>query len=601
MFFSKIKTKIVATLLLVTILTAAIIGITSYIMFRGVLSKQAAEIGMESAKYNAEKIETWAKEKIASLERTAVHVSSLESFDKNIIQKMMNDAAKSDASFYSIFIGLENGKLIDAYGWVPPEIYDARDRPWYRLAIKANGTILTPAYLDKNKDKLVTSIALPIKLKGTNGVMAANIPLDQVLLQLKNIKYGKSGYGILIDNEGTVIVHKDKDNILRKLDQVIPELNSEILKSIQNNNSGVKTIELSNEKQLLVYVTIPSCDWKLLLFAPISDFLDPVRDLAKNQINITLFALFIMLAIGVSLGNTISEPIEKMILSIKKLAQGNLTEEIEIVGKDELATLGITLNQMRENHAKVIRTIQKEIKLLHSHAIKLTISVENISSGVTDFISQLSHDIKTPLTLIKGYTKGMQIGVAERQGKTSEYLAGIYARTEHIETITEEILDSIYDVRRTLVLENKKTLIEDLVKTFSDVAKWQIEDSNRVFIGEIDTGKGFIESDETKLLRVWNNLITNAIKYSEEGSVVRIGIHQNQKELVFSVEDQGIGIKEADIEKIFDMFYRVKEKDVKGYGIGLAISKALIEAHGGNLKVESSSRQSTKFTFNLPI
>ena len=140
-----------------------------------------------------------------------------------------------------------------------------------------------------------------------------------------------------------------------------------------------------------------------------------------------------------------------------------------------------------------------------------------------------------------------------------------------------------------------------MVKTFSEVAKWQIKDSNRVFIGEIEAGKGFITSDETKLLRVWNNLITNAIKYSEEGSVVRIGIHQSQKELVISVEDQGIGIKEADIEKIFDMFYRVKEKDVKGYGIGLAISKAIIEAHGGNLKVESSSGKSTKFTFNLPI
>lgn len=601
MKYVKIKTKIVATLFLVTLLTAAMIGITSYAMFSSVLVNQVTELGIESAKYNAEMIESWAKEKKASLERTAVHISSLSRYDPEEIKDMLYNAAQADLSFFSVFIGVENNKLIDAYDWIPSQNYEVMTRPWYQLAVKSNDTVFTPVYMDKNKNKLVTSIALPIRIQDHKGVIAANIPMDQVLLTLGSIKYGKTGYGILIDHEGTIIAHYDKNNIFQKFNKVFAGINEDTLNSIQENNQGAQTVELHNQKLLMVYESIPSCDWKLLLFAPVSEFLTPVQEMAEKLILILVVTLFFMVIIGVTLGHTISGPIERIILYIQKLSNGNLTEQIEITGEDEIGILGVALNQMRENHADAIWTIQKEIQLLHSQAQKLTVSIEDISSGVTDFVSQLSHDIKTPLTLIKGYTKGIQIGIADSPEKTNEYLAGIYTKSEHIEHITEDILDSIYDVKKSLSLDSKKLNIGELVNMLFGNAKWQVENAKRIFTGNISIEGGVIRGDETKLIRVWDNLITNAIKYSEEGSKVSVTIKQTQNDIIFSVKDEGIGIRQEDMEKIFDIFYRTKDKDVKGYGIGLSISKAIITAHGGKITVESSIGQGSRFTFSLPI
>lgn len=596
----KIRTKITLALFMVTILTALLIGTTSYLIFRNVLYRQAADLGMKSAQYNAEIIQGWAKEKIASLERTAVHISSIAPYDEQAVMDMLQTAAQADSSFYSIFIGFEDGRLLDGKGWMPGTEYNASQRPWYQLAIMANDTILTPVYIDNNKKSLVTSIALPLKLKGAEGVLAANIPISSVTQQVKNISFGETGYGILLDKAGRIIAHPEKQYILLTLDQVF-DTSPETFRNTDRPYPAVETVRLKGKKHLLVYVPIEACDWKLLLIAPEAEFLTAVNEMVIYLLSILGIILCLMILSGAYWGRKMARPIENMISSVRSLSEGDLTVPVEIEPGDELGALGEALNNMIYSLSDMIRNIHIESGNLHNYSKNLTSKIEEISSGVTDFISQLSHDLKTPLTLIKGYTKGLQAGVANNPEKINEYLCGIYSRAEQIEEITGDILDSLYDTKKSLVLEPEKLDISDFSRLLLDNAKRLVENSERHFEGGLLISGGCLSGDRIKLIRVWNNLITNAIKYSDRGSTVRATIAQSPGKLEFVVKDEGIGIQAEEIEKVFEMFYRTKDKDIKGYGIGLALAKSIIEAHGGRIYAISEYMHGSSFIFTLPI
>ncbi|HYE80903.1 MAG TPA: sensor histidine kinase [Clostridia bacterium] len=596
----KIRTKITLALVLVTVLTAVLIGLISYLIFRDVLYSQAADLGMKAAQYNAERIQGWAKEKIASLERTGVHISSMAVYDEAEVQGMLQDAAEADPFFYSVFIGYENGKMLDAKGWIPEAEYNAAQRPWYQLAITANTTVFTPVYLDKNKKNLVTSIALPIRLSGSEGVLAANIPVSNITQQVKSISYGKTGFGILLDRDGMVIAHPEKQYVLQPLQKVF-DFTPRTLLNIQRPFPTVETVILRNRKHLLVSVPIEACDWKLLLIAPEAEFLAPVHEMLVYLFSILGIILGLMILLGTYWGRRMSLPIEKMIHSVQRLSEGDLTEPLEIVSEDEFGALSEALNHMKYSLSGMIKNINRESQSLHSYAKNLTDKVEEISSGVTDFVIQISHDLKTPLTLIKGYTKGIQMGVAKEPDKMEEYLSGIYTRAEQIEDITEDILDSLYDTRKSLILEPEELNISDFSDHLLESAKAQIENSGRYFEGSLTIEGGSLSGDRIKLIRVWNNLIANAIKYSDKGSTVQIAINQLPDELELIVRDEGIGIRAEEIDKVFEMFYRTKQRDVKGYGIGLALSRSIIEAHGGRIHATSKYMQGSSFIVKLPL
>lgn len=599
---SRLRTKITITLLGVTVLTALFVCITSYIIFSRFMYEQAGSIGLESAKYNAEKIETWGREKIASLERTAAHIESLEDFEIYNIQKMLQDAIKADTSFYSVFIGLENGQLIDGHGWIPAEKYDATERPWYQIAQEANKATFTTVYIDKNKGEMVTSITVPIKLGEMKGVLAANIPIENILRQVNRIQYGKTGYGILLDKSANIIAHPNKEYAMQPFENVYQGRQEEWFEKIQSNVRGVENIFQNGEKQLLVYSIIPSSNWRLLLFAPMTEFKGPVNKMLVYLVIITLACLAGMMILGFFLSKSMSQPIEKIIEYVSKFAKGDLTEDVEIVSSDELGVLSGELNKMRKNLIHMIQEVQNESDLLQKNAKKLVNFVDEISNGVIEFIASLSHDIKTPLTLIKGYAKGVQVGIIKDPEKVQAYLEGIYYRAEEIENITSDILDCTYEIKKSLILKKEYIAIETIAENFFQLAKLQIESSDRIFIKKLKVRKVKLHIDQIKLMRVWNNLIDNAIKYSPKKSEITISIQQcNNRYIAFSIQDRGIGMKGDEIEKVFDMFYRVKDSSIKGYGIGLTICKTIVEAHEGHIVVESQYEFGSTFTFYIPF
>ncbi|WP_169833026.1 cache domain-containing protein [Geosporobacter ferrireducens] len=446
----KISMKFIIPLLGISCVLAITTILISYTTVSGIVKEQAAASGIVSAQYNAEIIETWFKEKIASFQRTATHIERLDYFDERMISTMLKDAAEADDSFYSVFIGFEDGSLIDGKGWVPPETYNASLRPWYKAAQEEKGLVITHLYIDQNKKNMVASIAVPIVIQGVNGVLAANIPIDYILGRAGEIIYGKTGYGILADKHGLIISHPSQSYIMHNIADVFGNYEVIHLDKTYRDNIIVETVIIDEIKNLVVRVPIKTCSWELLLIAPLLEFQDPTKQMLKYLMITLGICLLLMIGFGVVIGRSMAKPLERIIAEVAKLANGDLRNNIEIGSKDEFGLLSDELNQMRKNMKAMLQDIQNESILLFRKTGSLLRSIEErhdeqYKSGEGSDVNMMEKDKAGPAnTMTKEQIAAKQsyLQETEMEENRTKKIAGteeVYAIAEQINNIADRL------------------------------------------------------------------------------------------------------------------------------------------------------------------
>jgi len=214
----------------------------------------------------------------------------------------------------------------------------------------------------------------------------------------------------------------------------------------------------------------------------------------------------------------------------------------------------------------------------------------------------LSHDIKTPITLIKGYSKALSMDMVD-PNKTKEYIEKIQYRTEQIENIITDILDNTYEAH-DIKVNLKEIKISDYINIIIYNSENYVNNQKRQFIQKIDYDaidlEGTIAVDITKIQRVINNILSNAIKFSKSDSVIELIIKEEEGRLLTCFKDYGVGVKAEEREKIFNMFYK-SDNSKKGYGLGLYINKSIIEAHNGEIFFQSEYQCGTTSGYYLNI
>jgi len=223
----------------------------------------------------------------------------------------------------------------------------------------------------------------------------------------------------------------------------------------------------------------------------------------------------------------------------------------------------------------------------------------------SDFISTASHEFKTPLTIINSYLEMFEDGMlGDLSGTQNEKLMVIRNQTDHMIRLVEDMLD-------TLRIESRRFKLQKNLFILEDIAKKTIEDMNRLadlkeqVISMKSNGiKHEIEGDEQRIKQVFNNLLTNAIKYTPEKGKIEVNITEDNTSIIVSISDTGIGIAKKEQEKIFEKFYTVGGKSLTResdrMGLGLTIAKGIVEAHGGRIWVESELNKGSTFYFTLP-
>lgn len=224
----------------------------------------------------------------------------------------------------------------------------------------------------------------------------------------------------------------------------------------------------------------------------------------------------------------------------------------------------------------------------------------------SDFISTASHELRTPLTVINSYLEMFEDGMlGELDKKQSEKLAVIRSQTDHMIRLVEDMLD-------TLRLESRKFKVQKYPLKVEMIAKSAVEELNKLaglkehtLSLKVNGNLPEIGGDEQRIKQVFNNLLTNAVKYTPNKGRIEVELKEERKYILVSISDTGIGILEEEQEKIFGKFYTAGRKSLmresERMGLGLTIAKGIVEAHGGSIWVESEGEgKGSTFYFTLP-
>jgi K+-sensing histidine kinase KdpD len=270
--------------------------------------------------------------------------------------------------------------------------------------------------------------------------------------------------------------------------------------------------------------------------------------------------------------------------------------------------LGRTSYELDKEQVKLLEAIGQQVGIaienerLTKRAAETRVAQE-LDHLRSELISNVSHELRTPLGLIKAAsTTLLRQDIEFDQEIRETLLHGIDEETDRLEHIVNNLLDLSRLEQKRLTLDRSTTDIGQLIRSVVESMQPQIQPDLQV---EFDSPPQLLMAnvDPKHVEQVLRNLLTNAIKYSPDGGTITIEVEQNKKELIVQFKDQGIGIPAADLKKIFERFYRVDNditRDVSGAGLGLAISRELVEAHGGRMWAESEWGTGSTFYFTLP-
>ena len=281
----------------------------------------------------------------------------------------------------------------------------------------------------------------------------------------------------------------------------------------------------------------------------------------------------------------ISVPLNKLRNATHKIAEGNLNFTMEVTGEDEISDLCRDFEEMRK-------------RLLESTEQKLEYDQES-----KELISNISHDLKTPLTAIKGYVEGIMDGVADTPEKMDRYIRTIYNKTNDMDRLINELtFYSKIDANRIPYTFNKinvRNYFEDCVEEMGI----ELESKGFAFSykNEVDDSVEVI-ADAEQIKRVINNIVSNSVKYMDKSDPrIDIRVKDVGDFVQIEIEDNGRGIGTKELPNIFERFYRAdaSRHSAGGSGIGLSIVKKIIEDHGGKIWASSTLGKGTVMYFVL--
>ena len=301
-----------------------------------------------------------------------------------------------------------------------------------------------------------------------------------------------------------------------------------------------------------------------------------VKLMAKDMIlTATIILVFTALSVGLWIYRSIAVPLVKLKKATKNIKEGNLDFVLEVEGNDEFSQLCQDFEEMRK-------------RLKESTEEKILMDKEN-----KELISNISHDLKTPITAVKGYVEGIMDGVADTPEKMDRYVRTIYNKTNEMDHLINELtFYSKIDTNR-IPYTFSKLNVEDY---FSDCAEelgleMETRGIERVYANYVEKDVQVI-ADGEQIRRVIHNIVSNAIKYMEKPrGIIQLRVKDVGDFIQVEIEDNGKGIAAKDLPYIFDRFYRTdvsRNSSKGGSGIGLSIVKKIMEDHGG--KVWATSR-----------
>lgn len=303
------------------------------------------------------------------------------------------------------------------------------------------------------------------------------------------------------------------------------------------------------------------------------------------------FSAAIAMGFGYVISASLSDNIRNLVNAANAVAEGDLSARVAVQGNDELAELARAFNEMAR-------------KLEEMYAQK-----QAIEQARRDLITWVSHDLRTPLTSLQVMVEALSDGVAGDEETRQRYLRNSLAELRNLRGLINDLFDLVQFDAGHLNLNCEMSSLHDLISDTLESMRAKAERKHLTLTGEVGSRLDPVWMAPDKVQRVLSNLVDNAIRYTPPGGAIHLGARRTDGEVIVVVRDSGPGIAAEDLPHVFERFRRgeaartrvpEEEGGDRGVGLGLAIARAFVEAHGGHIEVESEEGAGAEFRFSLP-
>ena len=568
------KFNLIFTILITLVLMIFLVAYNSKLFYRASV-KSIYELGEDNAETTATDLENYLSVSLSTLNVVA---DTVELMYKNgddqerILQYLTVQTNSLFESFDENFTGLYayvRGEYMDGSGWVPPEDYRVESRDWYKEAVEADGkTIIVSPYVDAHTHDVVITICRLIDDGKPHGsyeqrnVVALDVIVNHIQDVTEKVDIGGKGYAMIVNSDGFIVAHKDSELRGKNFNEVF---NKDLLPTIVFTRNGMIN-SVVNGQECNLFVNEVMSQWYVVLVVNDADLLEDARSqlIVNIIVSLTIFA-FISFVYFLGYKN--------------EQAYGKKMEELSVS------------KQKKEYEAEVLR-LEK-------------LAADEANNAKSKFLADMSHEIRTPINAILGMNE-----MILRESVSSsilEYARNIKNSGRNLLQLINSILDfsKIEDGKMEIipVRYNVSSLISYLINSIQEKADAK---SLNFFVNVDPKIPSELFGDDTRINQIILNLLTNAVKYTHEGSVT-LNIEAKERmsdkvKLYVEVKDTGIGIKEDDMDRLFESFERLdvtRNRNIEGTGLGMSITTRLLDLMNSELHVDSKYGEGSVFSFEL--
>lgn len=519
------------------------------------------------------------------------------------LDKLMSEKNEKRPVYMDLFLMNSEGAILSAVVKDAIGTVDGKKR-WYFINTLETGVTSTSDVLSSqaNQVQIVITLTPIVDNNQIKGYFGLAIYASYFSDFLENFEVNKNDY-IIIDSYDNILSHPDKGMIQEKF---------KYFSKLPRDLYEFSNIFIDKQEYFTLMKDLGFKRWRIVSLLSGDEIYSKSKELAYSYFKLGAVLIIVAIVMGFYIIGYVTKPIIKITDSINKIIEeddvhrSNLARKIpvELLEGDEsleISAFKRALIGFKETLDNSMQSFEMENNKLRDYVNNVDNELKNVNNRNLEFIATLSHDIRTPLTLIKGYASGLASDIAKDEMMNEKFKAGIIESANSLEYLIYDVLDFAYEVSDHHIYQMKVVKAKDFVDQLLFEIR-HIYKEDRVISFDID---GFsneqIRIDKMQITRVVVNLINNSMKYSKESDEIVLRLKNITNGMRICVHDQGSGISIEDQANIFEMFYRGSNRgDIKGYGLGLYISGHIIKRHKSYIYCNSELGDFTDMMFEIP-